>query len=185
MQTRLDKPARLSFSCSLDLLLNIDQTNINRNIRDGNWLSSQLSKNLHVRDKGRVWVAKAPTKLLHDSSGSKWAPFGSTGYNMTSLLPCSTIGSFGVRLALLDSIRFTWALFGFLMLHFAPLASMVLLPRATFVSTGVLLDSTKVNRAPLSPMWWTWLHWRKSDFICESLLYLALSLAPLESTESS
>ena len=36
-----DKPARLSFSCSLDLLLNIDQTNINRDIRDGNWLSSQ------------------------------------------------------------------------------------------------------------------------------------------------
>ena len=38
----LGKPARLSFSCSLDLLLNasdIDQTNINRDIRDGNWLS--------------------------------------------------------------------------------------------------------------------------------------------------
>ena len=36
----LDKPARLSFSCSLDLLLNasdIDQININRDIRDGNW----------------------------------------------------------------------------------------------------------------------------------------------------
>ena len=39
--SRLDKPARLSFSCSLDLLLNdIDQTNINRDIRDGNWLST-------------------------------------------------------------------------------------------------------------------------------------------------
>ena len=44
----VDKPARLSFSCSLDLLLNenilcsdIDQTNINRDIRDGNWLSSE------------------------------------------------------------------------------------------------------------------------------------------------
>ena len=40
----LYKPARLSFSCSLDLLLNasdIDQTNINRDIRDGNWLSNQ------------------------------------------------------------------------------------------------------------------------------------------------
>ena len=37
----IDKPARLSFSCSLDLLLNdIDQTNINRDIRDGNWLST-------------------------------------------------------------------------------------------------------------------------------------------------
>ena len=37
----IDKPARLSFSRSLDLLLNddIDQTNINRDIRDGNWLS--------------------------------------------------------------------------------------------------------------------------------------------------
>ena len=36
----VDKPARLSFSCSLDLLLNdIDQTNMNRDIRDGNWLS--------------------------------------------------------------------------------------------------------------------------------------------------
>ena len=34
--SRLDKPARLSFSFSLDLLLNnINQTNINR---DGNWL---------------------------------------------------------------------------------------------------------------------------------------------------
>ena len=44
---KLDKPARLSFSCSLDLLLNeisdIDQTNINRDIRDGNWLSMALS----------------------------------------------------------------------------------------------------------------------------------------------
>ena len=40
-QTWLDKPARLSFSCSLDLLLNdIHQTNINRDIRDGNWLSN-------------------------------------------------------------------------------------------------------------------------------------------------
>ena len=38
----LDKPARLSFSCSLDLLLNdIDQTNINRDIRDDNWLSKK------------------------------------------------------------------------------------------------------------------------------------------------
>ena len=37
----LDKPARLSFSFSLDLLLNdINQTNINRDIRDGNWLST-------------------------------------------------------------------------------------------------------------------------------------------------
>ena len=38
----VDKPARLSFSCFLDLRLNasdIDQTNINRDIRDGNWLS--------------------------------------------------------------------------------------------------------------------------------------------------
>ena len=61
-------------------------------------------------------------------------------------------------------IRFTWALFGFLMLQFTPLASMVLLPRATFVSTGVLLDSPRVTRAPLSPMWWAWLHWKKSDF---------------------
>ena len=39
---RLDKPARLSFSCSLDLLLiDIDQTNINRDIKDGNWLSKE------------------------------------------------------------------------------------------------------------------------------------------------
>ena len=38
---RVDKPARLSFSCSLDLLLNdIDQTNIDKDIRDGNWLST-------------------------------------------------------------------------------------------------------------------------------------------------
>ena len=37
--SRLDKPARLSFSFSLDLLLNnINQTNINRDIRDGNRL---------------------------------------------------------------------------------------------------------------------------------------------------
>ena len=35
----LDKPARLSFSCYLDLLLISDQTN-NRDIRDGNWLST-------------------------------------------------------------------------------------------------------------------------------------------------
>ena len=43
----VDKPARLSFSCSLDLLLNeisdIDQTNINRDFRDGNWLSTSGS----------------------------------------------------------------------------------------------------------------------------------------------
>ena len=36
----IDKPACLSFSYSLDLLHDIDQTNINRDIRDGNWLSS-------------------------------------------------------------------------------------------------------------------------------------------------
>ena len=43
MAIDVDKPARLSFSCSLDLLLNdIDQTNINRDIRDGNWLSSRM-----------------------------------------------------------------------------------------------------------------------------------------------
>ena len=41
LQNKMDKPARLSFSCSLDLLPNdIDQTNINRDIRDGNWLSN-------------------------------------------------------------------------------------------------------------------------------------------------
>ena len=41
---RLDKSARLSFSRSLDLLLNdIDQTNINRDIRDGKWLSTLLT----------------------------------------------------------------------------------------------------------------------------------------------
>ena len=41
---RVDKPAHLSFSCSLDLLLNdIDQTNINRDIRDDNWLSRLIT----------------------------------------------------------------------------------------------------------------------------------------------
>ena len=34
---RVDKPARLSFSCSLNI--DIDETSINRDIRDGNWLS--------------------------------------------------------------------------------------------------------------------------------------------------
>ena len=36
----LDKPARLSFSCSLDLLLIYHQTNTYSDIRDGDWLST-------------------------------------------------------------------------------------------------------------------------------------------------
>ena len=55
---RLDKPARLSFSRSLDLLLNdIDQTNINRDIRDGNWLSS-------LDLLGQIWPFFLPKILI-------------------------------------------------------------------------------------------------------------------------
>ena len=38
MSSLIDKPARLSFFCSLDLLLISDQTNTYRDIREGSWL---------------------------------------------------------------------------------------------------------------------------------------------------
>ena len=43
----LDKPARISFSCSLDLLLISDQTNTYRDIRDGNWQLVRLQRFYH------------------------------------------------------------------------------------------------------------------------------------------